>query len=109
MKKIVYLMLTFIVLSVASMNAQVRIGDLMDPAPGAVLDLNNPTTGYKGGLLLPKINLTTLVNITDIVASPTSEDKAKLEGLIIYNTTAGQVGIYIWNGSNEWKLIWKKS
>jgi hypothetical protein len=109
MKKIVYLMLTFIALSVASMNAQVRIGDLMDPAPGAVLDLNNPATGYRGGLLLPKVNLTTLVDITDIVASPTSEDKAKLEGLIVYNTTSGQVGIYIWNGSNEWKLIWKKS
>jgi hypothetical protein len=108
-KKVFYVALTFIILSVASMNAQVRIGDIMDPTPGAVLDLNNPDTGYRGGLLLPKISLTTLVDIKDIVASPTSEDRENLEGLIVYNTTPGQVGIYIWNGSNEWKLIWKKS
>jgi hypothetical protein len=109
-KKVFYLALTLIVLSVASMNAQVRIGGLMDPVKGAVLDLNNPTTGYRGGLLLPKVSLTTLSAITDIVANPTSDDIKNLEGLIVYNTNPEKgVGIYIWNGSNEWKLIWKKS
>jgi hypothetical protein len=109
MKKVIFLALTLLVLSAASMNAQVRIGDSTNPTPGAVLDLNSSTTGYRGGLLLPKISLTTLSDITDIITSPTTEEKEKLEGLVVYNTTPGQEGIYIWNGSNEWKLIWKKS
>jgi exosome complex RNA-binding protein Rrp42 (RNase PH superfamily) len=106
MKRIFFLMLMLIVLSTASMNAQVRIGDSSNPTAGAVLDLNNPD-GYKGGLLLPKVELTTLSDPTDI-AGATDENKADLKGLIVYNTSSSPVeGIYVWTGS-EWFVIWKK-
>jgi hypothetical protein len=107
MKKISFLVLTLIGLSVASVNAQVIIGgsDAATPTQGAVLDLN--ATVYKGGLLLPNVNLTTLTALTDLtlpLATP-----ADLKGLIVYNInpTTGE-GIYVWNGSNKWEAIWKK-
>jgi hypothetical protein len=40
MKKMMFLMLTLLIWSAASMNAQVRIGGTSDPNPAAVLDLN---------------------------------------------------------------------
>ncbi|MDR0865433.1 MAG: hypothetical protein LBO74_10955 [Candidatus Symbiothrix sp.] len=107
MKKIVFLALTLIVMSAASANAQVIIGgnDAATPTKGAVLDLN--ATGYKGGLLLPKVNLTTLTALTDLTTPAAAAD---LKGLIVYNTntTTGE-GIYVWNGSNKWEAIWKKA
>jgi hypothetical protein len=107
MKKVVFLWLTLVVLGTAGVKAQVRIGDANPPTPGAVLDLNN-TSGYVGGLLLPKVALTSLTDITvDIPAAAGSV--AKLEGLIVYNTTSGSEGVYIWNGSNQWEVIWKKN
>jgi hypothetical protein len=61
MKRIFFLMLTLLIMSTASMNAQVRIGGLDDPAQGAVLDLNpnnsSDNTEYKMGLALPRVYL----------------------------------------------------
>ncbi|GHV23715.1 hypothetical protein FACS189428_7520 [Clostridia bacterium] len=50
-------MLTLMVLSVASMNAQVRIGGTDDPAAGVVLDLNaTDTTVYgKASFVMPRV------------------------------------------------------
>ncbi|MDR0866281.1 MAG: hypothetical protein LBO74_15320 [Candidatus Symbiothrix sp.] len=109
MKKNLFLMLTFIVLSAASANAQVRIGGTETDVPtkGAVLDLNNSTGGYVGGLLLPKVTLTDLTDLSDIPLAAGYE--SALEGLIVYNTTVGAEGIYIWNGSDKWEVIWKKN
>ncbi|MDR0866485.1 MAG: hypothetical protein LBO74_16365 [Candidatus Symbiothrix sp.] len=107
MKKMFLLLLTFIGLSVASVNAQVRIGGTGTDVPtqGSVLDLN--ATVYKGGLLLPNVSLTTLTALTDL--TPPVATPADLKGLIVYNTnpTTGE-GIYVWNGSNKWEAIWKK-
>jgi hypothetical protein len=108
MKKMIFLVLALIVLGAASANAQVIIGgtDAATPTQGAVLDLN--ATVYKGGLLLPKVNLTTLTALTNLT-SPVA-DAADLKGLIVYNTnTDTGEGIYVWNGSNKWEVIWKKA
>jgi hypothetical protein len=104
MKKNLLFMLILIVLSSASVSAQVRIGDSSEPTKGAVLDLN--ATTYKGGLLLPQVNLTTLTALSDLTVTP--DEQGDLKGLLVYNIniTTG-VGIYVWNGS-KWEAIWKK-
>ncbi|MDR0863549.1 MAG: hypothetical protein LBO74_01280 [Candidatus Symbiothrix sp.] len=110
MKKIVFLMLTLIVLGAASVNAQVRIGgaDTDVPTPGAVLDLNNATGGYVGGLLLPKVSSLTLTSVEAFSTEPDAADK--LVGLIVYNADPDAEGIYIWTGATDgWKPIWKKN
>jgi hypothetical protein len=113
MKKNLFLMLTFIVLGAASVNAQVRIGgvDTDTPTPGAVLDLNNATGGHVGGLLLPKVNSLTLNSVEAFSTEP--DAATKLVGLIVYNTATGAEGIYVWTGpvsgeTGGWKPIWKK-
>ncbi|MDR0865505.1 MAG: hypothetical protein LBO74_11315 [Candidatus Symbiothrix sp.] len=113
MKKMIFLALTLIILSAASVNAQVRIGgiDTDVPTQGAVLDLNNVDDGYVGGLLLPKVSSLTL---NSVEAFSTESDAAtKLVGLIVYNTATSAEGIYIWTGpvageTGGWKPIWKK-
>jgi hypothetical protein len=113
MKTKFFLALTLIILSAASVNAQVRIGgvDTDVPTKGSVLDLNNVDGGYVGGLLLPKVNSLTLNSIT---AFSTDADAAtKLVGLVVYNTATGAEGIYIWTGAvsgenGGWKPLWKK-
>jgi hypothetical protein len=100
MKKVFFLVLTLMVLSAASVNAQVRIGGSTDPNPSALLDLNatDTTTVGKLGLALPRVKL---VSTTDVatIASPAT-------GLIVYNmaaagsgVTAVRPGIYIFNGT----------
>jgi hypothetical protein len=110
MKKMVFLLPALLLLGIAGGKAQVRIGDMNNPTPGAVLDLNNPLTGgsYRGGLLLPKVALTDFTDITVDIPSAKGHE-AELEGLIVYNTTKGLEGIYIWNGSNKWDVLWAKS
>jgi hypothetical protein len=110
MKKMFFLMLLLTVVGTASMNAQVLIGSntTNEPTPGAVLDLNNTSAGYIGGLLLPKVELTDFTDITvNIVAADGHE--ADLKGLIVYNTAAGTEGIFVWNGSDKWEAIWMKN
>jgi hypothetical protein len=100
MKKIFFLMLTLIVLSTASMNAQVRIGGTADPNPSAVLDLNENDDANAGtlGLALPRVELTA----TDAILSGMS---APATGLLVYNTNSGLgEGIYYWSGSSWTKI-----
>jgi uncharacterized protein (TIGR02145 family) len=99
MKKMVFLMLALMVLGAANGNAQVRIGgaDTEVPTAGTVLDLNN-TNGYKGGLLVPNVKLTTLTAVTDLTSPG---DAAGLKGLLVYNTNAsllGGAGLFVWDG-----------
>jgi hypothetical protein len=91
MKKIFFLMLTFLIVSAASMNAQVTIGSLDDPHPGALLDLKSTTQG----LLLPQVTLSTSTNFL------TTEGKATARGMLVYNTgnTLEGPGLYVWTGS----------
>jgi uncharacterized protein (TIGR02145 family) len=104
MKKIFFLMLTLVMLSTASMNAQVRIGGMTDPHGSAVLDLNTADATNNGtlGLALPR------------VALQSTEDQSTIPnpvaGLAVYNTvktgssaTAVVPGIYVFTGT-EWAL-----
>jgi hypothetical protein len=105
MKKVFFLMLTLMVLSAASVNAQVRIGGSTDPYGSAVLDLNatdDPTPdANKGGLSFPRISLDT-TNVTLNGLTPK-------EGTVVYNTNASMKGgqgkgIYMWNGT-KWNSL----
>ena len=106
MKKIYFLMLSFFLLSIASMNvtAQVTIGDLGDPHEGAVLHLKS---GGSKGLLLPQVSLSS-VNIFSLDESANDPASSAI-GMVVYNTnesiTGGKgKGTYVWSGT-EWMLI----
>jgi len=100
MKKVLFLLLFFVVLGAASMSAQVRIGGDGTPNDAAVLDLNadDATDAGAKGLALPRVSLAS------------NDDKLGysdlLEGMLVYNTNAGMtggdgVGVYYWDGS-QW-------
>jgi uncharacterized protein (TIGR02145 family) len=104
MKRMIFLMLTLLMLSAASMNAQVRIGGTTDPHGSAVLDLNTADATNNGtlGLALPR------------VALQSTEDQSTITnpvaGLAVYNTTkmgsgatAVAPGIYVFTGT-AWTL-----
>jgi hypothetical protein len=100
MKKIFFLMLTLLIMSAASMNAQVRIGGTADPNPSAVLDLNATDAANTGtlGLALPRVNFSSLTAKLDGTNAP-------LNGMLVYNTNTGLgVGIYYWSGSSWIKI-----
>jgi hypothetical protein len=96
MKKVIFLMLTLIVLGAASMNAQVTIGSTSNPDPSAVLDLNtgSSSNGYKG-LLLPHVPLKSDRD-DETIANPAI-------GLLVYadGTTGLAAGVYVWDG-DKW-------
>jgi hypothetical protein len=98
MKKIFFLMLALIVLSTASMNAQVRIGGIEDPHPSAVLDLNADDDANAGnfGLILPRVSLTSVKQQLN-AADPAN-------GAMVWNTNddfyLGK-GVYVW-GDTVW-------
>jgi hypothetical protein len=105
MKRVFFLMLTLLVLSAASVNAQVRIGGSTDPNTAAILDLNADNTATPaanvGGLSLPRISLDT-TNVKLNGATP-------VNGTVVYNTNAsmkgGQgAGLYMWTGG-KWNNI----
>ena len=90
--------LLFLGFGTANVNAQVRIGGNTAPSKAAVLDLNatDAANTGTGGLVLPRVNLTTnAMQLTTGVAN--------LIGTMVYDVTAtlGQIGIYYWNG-NSW-------
>lgn len=104
--------LSFQILFVTSLihftNAQVGIGtDKVES--GLILKISgspSPESNFRGGLLLPNINLKSSSEISPIIGTP-------VEGLIIYNTTktsgenALSPGIYYWNATqNGWDDIY---
>jgi hypothetical protein len=97
MKKMIFLMLTLFVLSVASMNAQVTIGTTEDPHPSALLDLQSNTLGLK----LPTVVLT---NRTTFLAG--GGDKMAAKGMLVYNTGTSfeGPGLYVWSGTS-WMAV----
>jgi hypothetical protein len=99
MKKVFFLVLTLMVLSAASVNAQVTIGANEDPHSGAVLDLKSTTQGLK----LPTVSIGSLTTFGLPVTAPSTAANAK--GMFVYNTntTTGE-GIYFWDGS-RWILV----
>jgi uncharacterized protein (TIGR02145 family) len=98
MNKMFFLALTLIVLSAASVNAQVTIGSDSDPHSGAVLDLQATNLGLK----LPTVSIADLA----IFGFPLEGTSTLLNavGMVVYNTNATTgAGIYVWNGS--WQRI----
>jgi hypothetical protein len=107
-RNVFFLMLTLVMMSVASVNAQVIIGgsENQEPHAGAVLDLS-PLGAKKLGLLLPNVELGSAATDFALVAGATSEQKTAARGLVVYNTKADAlkgVGLYVWTGT-EWKII----
>jgi uncharacterized protein (TIGR02145 family) len=88
MRKMMFFMFTLLMLSVASVNAQVRIGGLNDPHPSAVLDLNPDTGNSIKGLLLPHVALGYVTDTTTISKPAT--------GLMVFDTKTNQLAV--WNG-----------
>jgi hypothetical protein len=95
MKKMMFLMLTLMVLSAASMNAQVTIGSDQEPDESAVLDLQSTDKG----LLIPRVALTAVNSATPLTS--------KVAGMVVYNTGTGGVadkGVYYNDGTNWIKI-----
>jgi hypothetical protein len=99
MKKNLFLMLTLIILSAASMNAQVTIGSTDDPHSGAILDLQSTTQGLK----LPTVPITDLATF-GLPLEGTSTLRGAI-GMVVYNTFSGTgAGLYVWTGAS-WSSI----
>ncbi|MDR0864933.1 MAG: hypothetical protein LBO74_08380 [Candidatus Symbiothrix sp.] len=87
MKRIIFWMLAFIVMSAASVNAQVKIGGdgTTDPVPGAILELDG-----NGALLLPR------VNALSVIATP-------VKGMLVYLTQTDGANVankvYVYDGT----------
>jgi uncharacterized protein (TIGR02145 family) len=100
-KKILVLLSLALLLS-ANLRAQVTIGELVEPAKGALLDLNK---AVKGGLTLSNVKLDNLYTIpTDFpgMSSPPADVNTKFTGAMVYHTGENNIaaGIYVWNGTN---------
>jgi hypothetical protein len=105
MKKMIFLLLTLILLGAASAQAQVTIGgDPPADMSGILLNLNSTV---KGGLLLSNVGITDLgkiptgTNLFPGIIEGTNDDvNDDFAGAIVYNTNpATGKGIYIWNGT----------
>jgi hypothetical protein len=107
-RNVFFLMLTLVMMSVASVKAQVIIGGSanQEPHAGAVLDLS-PLGTKKLGLLLPNVELGSAATEFALVAGASTEQKTTARGLVVYNTKTAAlngVGLYVWSGT-EWKII----
>jgi uncharacterized protein (TIGR02145 family) len=100
-KRILILFAIALALS-ANLRAQVTIGELAEPAKGALLDLNKTV---KGGLTLSNVALTNLYTIPATfpgMSSPPADVNTKFTGAMVYHTGENGMatGIYVWNGTN---------
>jgi hypothetical protein len=107
-KKVIFWMLTLVMMSAASVNAQVVIGggESKEPHTGAVLDLS-PLGTQNLGLLLPNVELGSSAADFALVDNANPGQKSAAAGLIVYNTREGGwcvAGLYVWTGE-EWKAI----
>ncbi|MDR1624310.1 MAG: hypothetical protein LBS04_04985 [Tannerellaceae bacterium] len=96
----------------AGLQAQVSVGSLSPAGEAALLQIKEYEATApggataNGGLLLPRVELKGMSNIT-FIQSPTQEQKLNLTGLLVYNvnTSGGmEEGIYEWDGSS-WGLL----
>jgi uncharacterized protein (TIGR02145 family) len=106
-KKTLFWMLTLVMMSAASVNAQVIIGGdgIKDPHAGAGLDLS-PLGTQKLGLLLPNVELTDDAEEFALVAGATNTQKTDATGMLVYNAddVLHGKGLYIWNGT-RWQAL----
>jgi hypothetical protein len=110
-----FLLPAFAFFTCTGLYAQVTIGGLTEPKPGAILDLNS-NTGVKGGLLLSNVPLKNLYEIPhpplyeaayvfpNINGANYNETgvKSKFTGAMVYHTGENNIpaGVYLWNGEN---------
>jgi uncharacterized protein (TIGR02145 family) len=103
-----FLLPALAVLACVSLQAQVTIGGVTDPAPGALLDLNGPG-GVKGGLVLSNVSITNPNKIPagtnsfpGITAGVNDGNNPAFKGAIVYNTNPDTgMGVYVWTGT-QW-------
>jgi hypothetical protein len=91
LKKNIFMPLLVATMTVTmNLQAQVRIGEDRTPESGALLDLNST---FKGGLLLPTVEITDLGRIPDIFTDagqiPDLDNAPQLVGLMVYDTNCG--------------------
>ncbi len=89
-------------------QAQVRIGEDAAPTKGTVLDLASSSGGYIGGLKLPCVAITDLLEIPagmeGFSETMSTLEKNDLAGMIVYNTNrdvpgGAGIGVYYWTGA----------
>ncbi|GHT47653.1 hypothetical protein FACS189440_08800 [Bacteroidia bacterium] len=102
MKKMIFLMLTLLILSAASMNAQVQIGGTAGPNSSAILDLNPDAGDASLGLTLPRVSL--------IDKDSPDPLPAHVRGMLVYNQTVSVgadliEGVYFNNGQKWFPLL----
>jgi uncharacterized protein (TIGR02145 family) len=107
-KKVIFWMLTLVMMSAASVNAQVIIGGngTDDPHTGAGLDLS-PLGAQNLGLLLPSVKLTDDAEEFVLVDGATDTQKEDATGMLVYNTdpcAPNGIGLYVWDGV-KWHII----
>ncbi|MDR1937213.1 MAG: hypothetical protein LBQ73_01775 [Tannerellaceae bacterium] len=101
-------------LFVSGLQAQVVIGSSSPSEPAALLQIkeyNAPSgsggeTAKSGGLLLPRVDLKGLSDVTVIPSNAGDDKKKELAGLLVYNvnTSGMEEGIYEWDGA-RWYLL----
>jgi hypothetical protein len=108
-------LILFCLLFTSSVYAQVNIGSQAIPEAAALLqfktdnilyDLTGDETADKG-ILLPRVKLNGLKDMTAVLNNPDPDKIADLTGLLVYNvsdTNGMAKGIYEWDG-NEWGLL----
>ena len=106
MKKVLFFMLFLMFLGTAFANAQVRIGGDAAPEKGAILDLKSSASEYVGGLLLPRVEITSENAVPTSWVGSGNVDESKLKGLLVFNDNNSVVpkGVYVWNGT-KWKVV----
>ncbi|GHT75959.1 hypothetical protein FACS189413_00430 [Bacteroidia bacterium] len=118
MKKVFFLTALLCILTTVS-QAQITIGMDHDPELAALLDLktqqidgtltsvsdDNNITSTVGGLLLPRVKLTSATSLQPFITDADNQTKLRHAGLTVYNINDSgfEVGIYVWNG-----LSWEK-
>jgi uncharacterized protein (TIGR02145 family) len=90
-QNVFFLMLAFVMMSAASVNAQVTIGEIKDPETYSILELD--ATSVKGGLRMPQL---TTAERTALTTDPFKSAELA-QGLAIFNTDTKC--LEFWNGS----------
>jgi hypothetical protein len=104
-KNIKILLILFCLLFTSSMHAQVSIGTQDTPEAAALLQIGDETADK--GILLPRVKLNSLSDVTVLTDKNNLDKKAGLTGLLVYNVNKDDgmaEGIYEWDG-NEWGLL----
>ncbi len=95
-------------------SAQVSIGNVEEPALGALLQLKNIDGATGGavnatkGLGMPRVNLSDAKSLAPLIASATDEEKQNVVGMVVYaSSDFGRVptyceGMYVWDG-DKWQ------